>query len=414
MAHNTNKIVPRCNQTNRSHDRMHGPPACGCHGHAEMNGLPFPLLTVDEWQATAPMVWAAPLPEANSPCPWGIEMLGAACKIEHHGGRVVFGQLLRWDPMNDSCLIGRAPDDVEQHWTLSRMSQITLSALLPPGTPPGTWGEARPLKRPMAFRIELADRRWVEGIALSHVDRPEGHYFSRQVTEAGAYQRFFISRHAVRQFFMDPVASASAEPDALFQPGAPPQADPNPAKLLPVCTMAELDAAISAQAHMPIRRLGDTLVSMGLVSPSQLNKALGRARRDPSMPLGERLMHMGVVSREAIHRALHLKMGYPLIDLDRFPIDRSLLKRLPLARAQEQSAIPVCRINGQVVLVMDDPGRLHTLADLRFVFDAPLLAALPWGVSVRSMVDDLYADRHVTAAAPTRRGPRPDGELALV
>lgn len=377
-----------------------------------MHGLSFPPLSVDEWQATAPMVWAAPLPDTHSPCPWGLEMLGADCRIEHRGGQVVYGRLLRWDPVNDNCLIGRAPDFAERQWSLSRFSQITLSALLAPGTPGSAWGEPRTFQQPVPFRIELADRRWIEGLARSHVDRPEGHYFSSQVNSAGYFQRCFVSRHAVRQFFMD---GPSPSNDTASTPAAlePEQADPQHGRLLPVRTMAELDAAVSAQARMPVRRLGDTLVGMGLITAGQLTKALGRARRDPGMPLGERLMQMGVVSREAMHRALHLKMGYPLIDLDHFPIDRSLLKRLPLARARAQSAIPVSMINGQLVLVMDDPGRLHTLADLRFSFDAPLLAALPWDQPVRSKVDALYADRHQPTAIH-RQGPRPNGELALV
>ena len=53
---------------------------------------------------------------------------------------------------------------------------------------------------------------------------------------------------------------------------------------------------------------------------------------DRSVPLGEMLVRMGVVSRDDLQTALARKMGYPLVDLDAFPVEAEALRKLSYAR----------------------------------------------------------------------------------
>ena len=56
------------------------------------------------------------------------------------------------------------------------------------------------------------------------------------------------------------------------------------------------------------------------------------------MPLGELLVRMGVVSRDDLQVALARKMGYPLVDLDAFPVEAEALRKLPYAVAHAAAA----------------------------------------------------------------------------
>ena len=69
-----------------------------------------------------------------------------------------------------------------------------------------------------------------------------------------------------------------------------------------------------------------------MVTEAQLEEALAQQKLDRSVPLGEMLVRMGVVSREDLQTALARKMGYPLVDLDAFPVEPEALRKLPLRR----------------------------------------------------------------------------------
>ena len=70
---------------------------------------------------------------------------------------------------------------------------------------------------------------------------------------------------------------------------------------------------------MPLVRIGEALLSLGMIDAGQLKEALVQQQLDRSVPLGEILVRMGVVSRDELQTALARKMGYPLVDLDALP-----------------------------------------------------------------------------------------------
>lgn len=164
----------------------------------------------------------------------------------------------------------------------------------------------------------------------------------------------------------------------------------------PVTTLMALQSAVAAQSSQPIQPLGEILVSLELVTPARLSEVLNGAHGHTGLPLGERLLRLGLVTAEGLQRALHLKMNYPLVDLRRYPINPALFKRLPCARALELDVLPLERLeDGRVVVVLDDPGRLPTLKTLRVLFDAPLVACMPWQDSVRRFIPIAYGVRDI-------------------
>jgi len=79
-----------------------------------------------------------------------------------------------------------------------------------------------------------------------------------------------------------------------------------------VISPAQLLRALELQSHAPVARIGEALVSLGMVSDEQLRAGLSRQRREPQVPLGEMLVRMGVVSRAQLQIALLRKPSYYL------------------------------------------------------------------------------------------------------
>lgn len=373
-----------------------------------MDKLEFPSLSMDAWAQTAPMVYDdeadAPVSGQVPPCPWGFEMMSADCSIDRSDGVRLVGQMLQWDPAGHRCLILTAPDFVETTLPLVRLRMVTLTRVMPPGSMSGAlgWDQSGQDAGPVAYELELDDGTVLQDVALHHVARPEGHYLARRQGTAGAFVRFFVPKRAVRRAAFKSLAPV---PFTLDTAAAPAGARPTPfsaeapvtiKRFEPVTTLMALQNAVAAQSSQPVQPLGEILISLELITPARLSEVLNGAHGHVNLPLGERLLRLGLVTAEGLQRALHLKMNYPMVDLRRYPINAALFKRLPYARAVELDVLPLERLeDGRLVVVLDDPGRLPTLKSLRVLFDAPLVACMPWQDSVRRFLPIAYGVRDI-------------------
>lgn len=357
--------------------------------------IDFPTLSNDAWAATAPMAFAGESAVADEvpECPWGYEMMVTPATVTQADGRRLSGRMVQWDPARNRCIFLAEPDFKEMTLPLSRLREVTLDEVVPPGAALGGMGWAPPEAAGLlAYSFKLEGDEVFGGTAIKHVERPEGHYVNIRVSEAGAFVRSFVGARFILSAEVAPVPTgiAGSSPAAG---GSPLAGRPTAGVALvePVRTAAALRAAVKAQANQPVRRLGDMLVSLQLVSEEQLARVLSQAMGNGALPLGERLVRMGVVSQEGLQRALHLKMGYPLVDLQRFDFDPDLLKRLPRDRATALSVLPLAMADdGRLIVAVDDPGNSSALQALRFVFGVQAAIALSSSGSVRSHLHRAY------------------------
>ncbi|MEP6876493.1 MAG: ATPase, T2SS/T4P/T4SS family [Burkholderiales bacterium] len=130
-----------------------------------------------------------------------------------------------------------------------------------------------------------------------------------------------------------------------------------------VVSAEQLLEAIERQAKMPMVRIGEALTSMGLINESQLRDALIQQKTDRGVPLGEVLVRMGVVTSVDLQVALARKMGYPLVDLDTFPIEADALRKISYAVAHRLQLMPLLLREGRLIIAMDDPARRRGAID---------------------------------------------------
>ena len=143
-----------------------------------------------------------------------------------------------------------------------------------------------------------------------------------------------------------------------------------------IASPGELLAAIDRQQRMPILPLGQSLLELGLLTEAQLERALANQGRD--VPLGESLVAAGLISRADLQTALAHKMGYPLVDLTRFPIDPKAVAKLPPRIAVGFRIMPLMLQRERLVVAVDRPARViklgavHAIAGVTVV---PVLAS---------------------------------------
>jgi type II secretory ATPase GspE/PulE/Tfp pilus assembly ATPase PilB-like protein len=105
-------------------------------------------------------------------------------------------------------------------------------------------------------------------------------------------------------------------------------------------------------------RLGEILVSRGIVPEPQIARALelqSRERSGTRPLLGQLLVKLGVASPEDMIRALCVQEGVPLVDLDRLEVSADARSKVPFHLARQHRAIPVMRVGNILALAVEDP-----------------------------------------------------------
>ncbi len=96
-------------------------------------------------------------------------------------------------------------------------------------------------------------------------------------------------------------------------------------------------------------RLGEHLVSRGLLTPEQLATALLQQRRTGER-LGRLLLILGYLERRTLARALAELWGYPFLTIEPTTVDTTIAQRFPLDATLAMRALPV-RDDGHTVQV---------------------------------------------------------------
>jgi hypothetical protein len=102
------------------------------------------------------------------------------------------------------------------------------------------------------------------------------------------------------------------------------------------------------------QKMGEWLVSAGLLNPAQLKEAL-KAQRAARGRLGEVLTAMGLVTEDQVLMCLSAQYDLPLADLDRMVPDQAALRLVSHAFAQANLFLPVEIRGSEIHVVCSDP-----------------------------------------------------------
>jgi len=153
----------------------------------------------------------------------------------------------------------------------------------------------------------------------------------------------------------------------------------------------QLVRALGAQSRMPITRIGEALVALGMITGDQLAAGLRQQRREPQVPLGETLVRMGAVSHGQLQTALVRKMGYPLVNLHVFPATAEALRKVGHAVARRLQVMPLMLHEGRLVIAIDDPtSRYSVIDEVQFVAQMKVIPVVGQCLDLGSVLGAAY------------------------
>ncbi len=116
---------------------------------------------------------------------------------------------------------------------------------------------------------------------------------------------------------------------------------------------------------MPVK-LGELLLKENMVTPQQLQEALGHQKMNGGK-LGKAFVSLGYVKDEEITSLLSRQYGVPSINLDHFEVDPGIIKIIPAETARKYQILPLSRSGATLTIAMADPTNVFAMDDIKFM-----------------------------------------------
>ena len=323
---------------------------------SSVDSTPLPVITLsleEAWSWPAPPFTRA---SAMSPLPTG----ALPCRVESAGGVSFDGELHEFDTARERVRV-RVGRDGDPLWMpFSRLRRLTVIK---------PWALVREAPGAPLERLPAAAQERDYTAALS----AGGHIAGRTLGQVRQRCGWFLfapadGGHAVLRQFV-PAATCTG---VVFGKSAEELAAERW-----VATAEQLTAAVAAQQKAQIRPLGESLIALGLLTPQELERAVrAQAQGNGEEPLGESLVRTGTLSQADLQTALAHKMGYPAIDLLRFPIDPRAVRRFSAAVLQEHRALPLMQDGNKLFVAVDTLASIATLKALQSVAGLELVPVI--------------------------------------
>ncbi|MEA4911990.1 MAG: ATPase, T2SS/T4P/T4SS family [Oscillospiraceae bacterium] len=139
-------------------------------------------------------------------------------------------------------------------------------------------------------------------------------------------------------------------------------------------------------------RIGEVLIEAGQLTEAQLQQALEAQKQAGDKRVGQILIEKGFVTEAQVLSALSQKLGYPLVDLNTYPVDTQAVGILPRPIAERYNLLAVGKKDGQLTVVMSDPLNFYAVEEARQISGMPLEIVLGTRAQIENAIRYHYAD----------------------
>ncbi len=136
-------------------------------------------------------------------------------------------------------------------------------------------------------------------------------------------------------------------------------------------------------------RLGELLVSKGLINAKQLEDAL-QEQKVSGNKLGSSLVKLGYIQEKNLVAFLSRHYGVPAIDLSEAQIDGEVIKMIPPDVVFKYQVIPIKRIGSTLRVAMCDPSNILAIDDIKFLTGCHVEVFVSTESTIKAAIDKFY------------------------
>ncbi|HOW89530.1 MAG TPA: hypothetical protein PL037_04540, partial [Elusimicrobiales bacterium] len=156
------------------------------------------------------------------------------------------------------------------------------------------------------------------------------------------------------------------------------------------------------------KRIGEMLVSAGLITTEQLNEALD-AQRESGGKLGQVLVHKKIIDERGLLSFLSKQFGIEFVDLSGKELQAAVVKTIPENIARRYNLIAVEKANNVLKVAMEDPLNIVVLDDLKMMIGHDVKAVFGAESDIAAALDRYYGVVSSKQALDDILGLTPDG-----
>src|SRR5687768_1764903 len=123
---------------------------------------------------------------------------------------------------------------------------------------------------------------------------------------------------------------------------------------------------MAAPVAVKSERLGDLLVSEGLITQEQLARAMQELQQQGTS-IGYNLIKLGFVKETDLTRLLARRYRMPAVDLKNFEVDLKIARLVPPEITIKHQLLALKRDGRTLTVAVTDPSQLGVLDDLKFI-----------------------------------------------
>ena len=140
-------------------------------------------------------------------------------------------------------------------------------------------------------------------------------------------------------------------------------------------------------------KLGQLLVSSGVISEKQLEEAL-KIQRKSDEKLGQILVTMGAVPDEdTVYEYLGKQLNIAYVKPSDIELNPEIVKLIPLDIAKKFNVIAIGKIKKTLIVALSDPRNIYVLDALKFITGYTIQPVICSESSIQKAIDELYQDK---------------------
>ncbi|MBQ2901236.1 MAG: type II/IV secretion system protein [Agathobacter sp.] len=146
-------------------------------------------------------------------------------------------------------------------------------------------------------------------------------------------------------------------------------------------------------------RLGDLLVSSGVITEAQLELALKMQKEEmQGKRLGTVLIESGIITENQLIETLQMQLGVEFIDLNNTAIPPEMAQVLPKNIAKKHMVIPVKVVRNELYLAMVDPLNFITIEEVQSATRKKVIPVIATTAAMERAVLNLYSNEGAARA----------------
>lgn len=144
-------------------------------------------------------------------------------------------------------------------------------------------------------------------------------------------------------------------------------------------------------------RLGDLLISAGVIRPEQLNDALAIQKKTRER-LGDVLINNGIITEQQLIEALQMQLGVDFVDLTAVSIPLELVRFVPRSIAKKYCVVPVKLQKDELYVAMSDPLNFEAQEEIKSASHKQVVPMIATSRAVEQAIATLYGNEGTARA----------------